>query len=79
MDTESLGETLRRWRKRRGVTLEQVFHATGLKIAYISKLERGILPPPRVDTFFRLMRVYGVSSDEAVCEVHRATTRVSPR
>ena len=41
IDVERLGQRLRRARRDQGVTLEEVFKATGVSVATLSRVERG--------------------------------------
>ena len=67
----AVGLALKKWRDRSGLTLQQVGSEAGLgiKVSYLSQVERGKLPTPRLDTIYRLAIHYGVPSWELVNEL----------
>jgi transcriptional regulator with XRE-family HTH domain len=50
-------ETLRFWRKDRGLTLREVEKETGISNSYLSQLERG-LREPGINTLLKLANIY---------------------
>jgi tetratricopeptide (TPR) repeat protein/transcriptional regulator with XRE-family HTH domain len=65
MATESLGDLLRRYRIRAGLTQAALAEKAGLSEQAISVLERGTRSRPRIDTVRALTAVLGLSTDEA--------------
>src|SRR5205807_7368526 len=58
------GTRLRRARSDRGKTLRDVSLASGISIAYLSDLERGVLVNPTLDTLRAVGKALGVSLNE---------------
>jgi transcriptional regulator with XRE-family HTH domain len=58
------GARLRRARADRGQTLRDVSVASGISIAYLSDLERGVLVNPTLDTLRSVGKALGVSLNE---------------
>ncbi|MEK7787397.1 MAG: cupin domain-containing protein, partial [Chloroflexota bacterium] len=59
-ETEStLGASIRRTRKRRGLTIQQVAKLSGLSISFISQLERDLLSPS-VNSLQKISRALGI-------------------
>ena len=56
----SFAETIRRYRKERGWTLEALSKRAGLSVAQLSKLETG-KSEPSIDSLRKLAAVYGVA------------------
>jgi transcriptional regulator with XRE-family HTH domain len=67
-DPDEVGENVRARifaaRVLRRMKLEDVEKETGLKAAYLSKLERGRLPCPRVDILVRLANAYDLPFED---------------
>lgn len=55
----SLGASIRRSRKRRGLTIQQVAEASGLSISFISQLERDLVSPS-VNSLQKVSRALGI-------------------
>jgi transcriptional regulator with XRE-family HTH domain len=62
MPDQTLGDRLRHWREKRGLTQAEVGKLTGLHRNTVARFERGILNPS-VQTLARLARALEVSSD----------------
>ena len=59
-DTDNaLGASIRRTRKRRGLTIQQVAKLSGLSISFISQLERDLLSPS-VNSLQKISRALGI-------------------
>lgn len=58
------GDRLRRARTDRGLTLRDVSVASGISIAYLSDLERGVLVNPTLDKLRQLAQALDVSLNE---------------
>jgi transcriptional regulator with XRE-family HTH domain len=56
---ETLGANIRRVRKRRGLTIEQVAEASGMSISFISQVERGLISPS-VNSLQKISRALGI-------------------
>ncbi len=55
----SLGSSIRRARKRRGLTIQQVADISQLSISFISQVERGLVSPS-VNSLQKISRVLGI-------------------
>jgi transcriptional regulator with XRE-family HTH domain len=61
---ETFGSYVKRLRRAKGLSLEQVQGAAGVSNAYLSQIERGIRKPPHPDILKRLAKVYEVAVEE---------------
>lgn len=68
--TKTLGEVLRRERRRAKLTQETLAHAAGVDRTYVSMLENG-KASPTLETLFRLCTALGVAAAEVVGEIER--------
>ena len=73
------GARLRRARSDRGQTLRDVSVASGISIAYLSDLERGVLVNPTLDTLRAIGKALGVSLNELLGVEEQDPTRVTYR
>jgi transcriptional regulator with XRE-family HTH domain len=55
----AIGANIRRTRKRRGLTLEQVSTASGMSISFISQVERSLISPS-VNSLQKISRALGI-------------------
>src|SRR5437868_10080979 len=69
------GARLRRARSDRGQTLRDVSVASGIAIAYLSDLERGVLVNPTLDTLRSVGKALGVSLNELLGVEEKARTQ----
>jgi transcriptional regulator with XRE-family HTH domain len=56
---DTLGANIRRVRKRRGLTIEQVGEASGMSISFISQVERNLISPS-VNSLQKISRALGI-------------------
>lgn len=56
---ETLGSNIRRVRKRRGLTIEQVADSSGMSISFISQVERNLISPS-VNSLQKISRALGI-------------------
>jgi transcriptional regulator with XRE-family HTH domain len=80
MDTSSgaaFGQLLQQARKRRGLSQRSVARQAGLDSTYVSRLERGVVPPPKVPTVHRLARALQLDPGEEIELIH-ASGRLPP-
>ena len=68
MDLQSIGENIRRYRKKRKWRQEDLAEKVDLSVNYISLLERGE-KIPALDTFIEIVNVLGVTSDMVLTDV----------
>ena len=68
MDLQSIGENIRRYRKKRKWRQEDLAEKVDLSVNYISLLERGE-KIPALDTFIDIVNVLGVTSDMVLTDV----------
>ena len=73
------GARLRRARSDRGQTLRDVSVASGISIAYLSDLERGVLVNPTLDTLRSVGKALGVSLNELLGVDEEAPSRAAFR
>jgi transcriptional regulator with XRE-family HTH domain len=73
------GARLRRARSDRGQTLRDVSLASGISIAYLSDLERGVLVNPTLDTLRAVGKALGVSLNELLGVEDEAPSRPTYR
>ncbi len=73
------GARLRRARSDRGKTLRDVSLASGISIAYLSDLERGVLVNPTLDTLRAVGKALGVSLNELLGVEEEAPTEAMYR
>src|SRR6476660_6141081 len=80
VDVERLGGRLRRARKERDATLEEVYKATGVSIATLSRIERGGSKDIDAGTLVSLCKWMGVGSVEfrAIPQPPRPSSRHTP-
>src|SRR6266516_6063329 len=71
------GARLRRARSDRGQTLRDVSVASGISIAYLSDLERGVLVNPTLDTLRSVGKALGVSLNELLGVDEEAPSRAA--
>lgn len=66
MDTDEIDAPtrLRQWRTNAGLTLQEVSDLTGVDVAYLSKIERGLVTPPGPAWRIKLSRRLGVRIGE---------------
>ncbi len=60
------GTLLRRERERSGISLRQFATRIGVSATYLSKIERGELPPPAADKIMAIARALGMPPDRFV-------------
>jgi PAS domain S-box-containing protein len=58
----TFGERLRELRKAKGMTQRELAQQTGISFAYVSKLETGVMPPPRQKIILALAKVLGANN-----------------
>src|SRR5438874_1416577 len=73
------GARLRRARSDQGQTLRDVSVASGISIAYLSDLERGVLVNPTLDTLRSIGKALGVSLNELLGVEEVAPARSTSR
>ena len=56
---DALGASIRRARKRRGLTMQQVAEASGLSISFLSQVERDLVSPS-VNSLQKISRALGI-------------------
>lgn len=57
----TFGQRLRELRKARSMTQRELAEKTGISFAYVSKLETGVMPPPRENIIMALVKVLGIN------------------
>jgi len=58
----TFGQRLRELRKAKGMTQRELAQKTGISFAYVSKLEAGVMPPPRQKIILALAKVLGANN-----------------
>lgn len=62
MDKLTMGDRIKEYRKKRGLTQEQLSERVDVTLEYISQIERG-LKVPSMQVFIKLVEVLDVSAD----------------
>ena len=75
MNLESIGKNLRKYRKAKHLSQEELGEMTNLSGNYIGMLERG-KKVPALETFIELANALGVSADTLLCDVIDAAFQV---
>lgn len=65
------GEAVKRWRQLRGMTLSELARESGVSKGTISRLERGEIRSPRVETVERVAEALGVPGSVLFVEIAR--------
>jgi len=58
----TFGQRLRELRKAKSMTQRELSQRTGISFAYVSKLENGVMPPPRQKIILALAKVLGANN-----------------
>jgi SOS-response transcriptional repressor LexA len=66
----AFGRQVRRARKNRGQTLDDLSAATGIAKSYLSQIETGYAPPPRDEKVRRIARALGLDEEALLGEAH---------
>lgn len=74
---DAFAQVLRRLRKDKGLSQEELAHQSDLDRTYISLLERG-LRQPSLSSILRLSKPLGVSSADILAEVEEKLNEDSP-
>ncbi len=74
---DAFAQVLRRLRKNKGLSQEELAHQSDLDRTYISLLERG-LRQPSLSSILRLSKPLGVSSADILAEVEEKLNEDSP-
>jgi transcriptional regulator with XRE-family HTH domain len=59
----TFGLLLRQWRNQTGLSLQELGLADGMSKDHLSRIERGHVPPPRVDPLDKLAAVLGLPNE----------------
>ena len=73
--SQEFGRKFRRWRKEAGLTMGEVARKLGLSIPYISDIERGTRPPPRVEILKKAARILGRDPRDVVVSAAQSRGR----
>lgn len=74
---EVLGQAIRREREALGIGVRQMAARLGCSASHVSQVERG-MTAPSVHTLFGMVRELGMSLDDLLAEVERATDAAAP-
>jgi transcriptional regulator with XRE-family HTH domain len=69
----SLAENIKRLRKDKGWTQNELGEYAGLRVAHISELEKG-KGDPKLSTLYKLMEAFGCSPDSLLMDSDKVTT-----
>jgi transcriptional regulator with XRE-family HTH domain len=64
----ALAETLRQYRKQRGLTQQELADLAGLTQGAVTNLERGVNPRPSGETVKKLAHALGITADQLMVE-----------
>lgn len=70
-DARRLGERLRAWRRRTGLTLKQVAERTSLSVPFLSSVERGVTGLS-ITNLYKLASLYGITVSDLMGYSHQA-------
>ena len=77
MDENAFGLELRRLRKAKGMSGLQLSKEVGLNQSYLSKVERGVNPPPAADNIIKIAGVLGEDPDRLLEMAGRSDPNLS--
>ena len=66
MAFQKFGARIRELRKEAGMNQREVASKVGINFTYLSKIESGIISPPREDKIIKLARVLNADKDELI-------------
>lgn len=72
---QDFGREFRRWRKEARLTMGEVARELKLSIPYISDIERGTRPPPRVEILERAAEVLGQDPFDVIIAAEQSRGR----
>ena len=64
----TFGKRLRELRKQKGMTQKELATGAEINFTYLSKIETGVMPPPRGKTIMALVKALGVDSDGVIVD-----------
>ncbi len=64
MEIQEFGARLRELRKQTGLSQRELADKVGINFTYLSKIERGVMPPPSEKVILRLAEVLNADNDE---------------
>ncbi len=73
--SQEFGHKFRRWRKEAGLTMGDVARKLDLSIPYISDIERGNRPPPRVEILERAAKALGQDPFDVIIAAEQSRGR----
>lgn len=62
----TLSESLKRWRKARGLTQQKLAEKAGVSLIVVTKVEQGFTKDPVMSSLVKLADVLGVTIDELI-------------
>lgn len=68
MQFASIGKNIRKYRKKAGMTQDELAEKAGLSTNYIGSMERGE-KTPSLESFINIVNALGVSSDLLLCDI----------
>ena len=66
LTVKTLSKGLKKLREKRGMTQGDIYRATGLDRSYVSSLERGEIPYPRLNMIYRIAAAFNMTCSEFV-------------
>jgi len=75
---QEFGETIRKWRAEKDVTLRKFAEMVGISPTYLSKIERGDFEPPAEDKIRAIAKALGKDEDEVLGLAGRISSDLSP-
>lgn len=74
-----LGTNLKKYRVDAGITLPRMAHQAGVSVGYLTALENGRAPSPRLDRLMAVARAYDLSPGLVVWWAMQDVERREPR
>lgn len=71
VESQLIGQILRNYREKQGLTQDVLSGLAGLDRTHYSKLERG-LRSPTIDTLFKIAHALGVPPHDIICSIEDA-------
>lgn len=78
MAVSKFGTRLRELRKQAGMSQREVAKKVGIDFTYLSKIESGVLDPPKEDKIIKLAKVLKTNKDELITLAGKVPSDIAP-
>ena len=79
MVVQKFGARIRELRKKAGMNQREVASKVGINFTYLSKIESGIMLPPREDKIIKLAKVLNADKDELITLADKVPSDLAPK